>query len=189
MNRKTILIIVGVLAVVCLCIAGVGIIALNRAGKLISQSASTDPVKIAQTASQIADYTLPQGYKEAFAMSFLNITMAGFTNESQGMTIFLFQMPAEAGLSSEQMREQMQQAIEAQTGKRYNLEYVGSQNVTIRGQATELLTYEGTTDQGEAVRQMMGLFDGKNGTAWLMIIGKPNAWDQAGVDAFIRSLR
>lgn len=189
MNKKTIIIIVGVLAVICLCIAGVGLFAINRAGKLIGQSTSTDPVKVSQTASQIADYTLPAGYKEAFAMSILNVTMAGFTREDTGMTIFLFQMPANAGLSSEQMQKQMQQALENQTGKRYNLNYIGSQTATIRGQATELMIYEGTTDQGEAVRQMMGFFEGKNGTAWLMVTGNPDSWDQAGVNAFIQSLR
>jgi hypothetical protein len=189
MDRKTILIIVGVLAVVCLCIMGVGLFALNRAGNWIRQSTSTDPVQIAQTASEIADYTLPQGYQEAIALSIFNTTMVGFTREDSTMTIFMLQMPVNSRLSSEQMKEQMQKAIEAQTGRRYDLKYVGSQNVTIRGQGTEMFIYEGTSDQGELVRQMMGIFEGKNGTAWLMVMGNPDTWDQVGVDAFIRSLR
>ncbi len=189
MNRKTILIIVGVLVVVCLCLAGVGLFALNRAGNWIRQSTSTNPAEIAQTAREITDYTLPQGYKETVSMSFFNITMVVFTREDSTMSIFLLQMPVNSGLSSEQMKEQVQEFIETKTGRRYTLNYVGSQNVMIRGQTTEMFIYEGTSDQGESVRQMMGFFEGKNGPAWLMVTGNPNAWDQVGVESFIQSLR
>jgi hypothetical protein len=38
-------------------------------------------------------------------------------------------------------------------------------------------------------RQMIGTFEGKNDTAWLMIISPTDSWDQPSLDAFIASIR
>ena len=78
---------------------------------------------------------------------------------------------------------------EKQTGESYNLEQTGSQQVIIRGQMVEMDIYEGTSSSGMVFRQMVGTFEGKNGTALLMIISPTDSWDQPSLDAFIASIR
>jgi hypothetical protein len=48
---------------------------------------------------------------------------------------------------------------------------------------------EGTSDRGEQLRQISGLFQGRGGPTMLMVTGEANAWDQEMLDSFIASIR
>jgi hypothetical protein len=52
-----------------------------------------------------------------------------------------------------------------------------------------LIVREGVTDDGEQMRQVTGLFEGKDGPALLMVAGEVDAWDTEMVDRFIASIR
>ena len=68
-----------------------------------------------------------------------------------------------------------------------NMHYVGTRQVTIKGQPTELSISEGGLGAG-TVRQATGVFDGKGGLAMVMIIGNVDAWDWAVFDQFCESI-
>jgi hypothetical protein len=188
-NRKTLIITLVIVGVLCLCCGGVGIVLATQAGRLVSQTVSLDPVKSEQVAQAITDYTLPPNYKPAFSMSLLGISMASFASGDDSTFIILYQLPATSGLSQEQMEEQMRKAFSQQMNQNYQLEKTGTLPVTIRGKQTELGVYEGTNSDSVRVRQLIGVFEGKNGTAFLMITGNIDSWDQASINKFISSMR
>ena len=96
----------------------------------------------------------------------------------------------EAGVSQEQMEEQLRQSFEQQMGRRgMKLELVEVKKAVIRDEETEIATYEGLDENGEAMRQVVAAFPGKNGSAMLIVLGNKQGWDQKIVDAFIASIR
>jgi hypothetical protein len=190
MNRKTlIIIIIAIAGVCCLCSAIFGILMVSRATSMIGQTISVDPQKTGQVARSITDYKLPANYQEAFSMSLLGVSMAGFSSKDNATMIMLFQFPQNSGLSQQQMEEQMRQMWSQQNRESYNIQKVGTIPTTIRGKPVEMSVYEGTSSNGKKVRQLIGLFEGKNGTALLMVAGDIDQWDQRSVNAFIASMR
>jgi hypothetical protein len=190
MNRKTLIfIIVAIAGVCCLCTAIIGYVMVSRATTLVGQTVSMDPQKTGQVAKSITDYKLPANYKEAFSMSLLGVSMAGFSSTDDATMIMFFQFPQNSGLSQQQMEEQMRQMWSQQNRENYNINKVGTIPTTIRGKPVELSVYEGTSSNGKKVRQLIGLFEGKNGTALLMVAGDIDQWDQRSIDAFIASMR
>lgn len=189
MNRKTLLIILGIVVVLCCCAAAAGILLVTQAGRFIAQTVSVDPAKTSAVAQSITDYTLPSGYKEQFSMSLMGFDLAAFSTQDDKQMIMLFQAPANSGLTTQQMEDQMRQAQQQQTGQNYTLEKVGTQSAYIRGETTEFTIYEGKDKNGVAIRELVGAFKGKSGTAILMIVGPIDSWDTAAVDSFVKSLR
>jgi hypothetical protein len=188
-NRKVILIVIGALFVFVIC-SGVGIIMLiARAQQVVANTASNNPETVSEVAEYIVDYQLPPDYTQSLTMSLDGITMAGFTTQDEHNAILLFQIPSKYPISTDEIRQQMNELAEKQTGEGYSLEQTDTQQVMIRGQAVEMDIYEGTSSSGKAYRQMMGSFNGKKGTTWLMIISPTNSWDQPSLDAFIASIR
>jgi hypothetical protein len=66
---------------------------------------------------------------------------------------------------------------------------VGEEQVVIKGEPVTLTVRESTAEDGEPMRQVTGLFQGKGGPAMLLVMGQANAWDQAVLDQFIASIR
>lgn len=189
MNRKWLIIILGAVAVLCICVVVGGLVTVGAAGYFMSRTTSTDPAKAATEARGIADYTLPPGVSERFSMNLLGITMVGFSTSDQHMTFFMFQAPASAQLDKNQLEQQMKRLGEQQSGQTYNLHQVGTQKAVIRGRPSELIIYEGESSNNVAYRQIVGTFEGKGGMAWIMIGGEIDTWDQATADSFISSLK
>ena len=74
--------------------------------------------------------------------------------------------------------------------QKFEMIFVGEETATIRGQEVTLFNYEGTSDQGTAMKQVVSsVFEGKNGSVMLMIFGADAGWDQATVEAFLSSIR
>jgi hypothetical protein len=164
-----------------------------QAGKKIQQGMKTDPEAAAQAAHKIADYDLPEGYQEQVAMeimfySFVMIGPESSTGMLNGPMFMLAQF--QAGVNQEQMEEQLRQSFEQQVGNRgLNMSLVNVEEKTIRGEETQVATYEGSDDNGHVFRQVITSFPGKDGIAMLMIMGPVESWDQDLVDAFIESIR
>ena len=190
MNRKTLIIILSVVGVLCLCGVIAGIILVTQAANLVGRMVSTDPAKAGDVAQSITEYTLPSSYEESFSVNLMGISMAGFSSSDNGTVIMLFQFPPNSGLTMEQMEQQMQQmgSQQFQYGQNLNMEKVGTLPTQIRGEPAELSIYEGSTENGARIRELIGVFEGKNGTAFLMVMGDINRWDQRSIDAFIASM-
>ena len=164
-----------------------------QAGKKIQEGVKADPEAAAEAAHKIADYDLPDGYQEQVAMEimFYSFVMIGPEYSSGSATGPVFMLAQfKAGVNQEQMEEQLRQSFEQQAGNRgLSLSLVKVEDKTIRGEETQVATYEGTDENGLVIRQVITSFPGKDGAAMLMIMGPAELWDQDVIDAFIESIR
>jgi hypothetical protein len=120
----------------------------------------------------VDSYELPEGYQEQMAMNILTYSFVvmgpPYTFDARGPTIMLAQF--DAAVDQDQMEQQLRQSFEQQMGRRgMKLQLVEVKKMTIRGGETEVSTYEGVDENGDAVRQVITAFPGKNGTAMLII--------------------
>jgi hypothetical protein len=193
-NTKIILTIVVILLLLCLCGCGLIFFIFQSLGTMLEQSMVTDPAGVANISESIADYELPAGYQEAFGMNLFGFSIVALVKgDLQGDAdnlIMLMQIPAYMNMSEADMEQQLRQALERQTNTGdMQLTVVDQTTVTIRDQQVVLTISEGTDNEGEQIRQAMGLFQGKGGPTMLMIIGPTQSWDQAAIDQFLESIR
>jgi len=192
-NTKIILAVVGALVAICLCVGAAALaISAWTASKVVNmaeQNISSKPEEINASAAAIADFDLPQGFTPDYGMSLMGISLVGYSAGDQH--IMLMQFPAGMNVSAEEMQRQMQQAMQNQKYSYMNadLKVVEQKTVTIRGEENTLTVYEGKEGSGSAFRQVSVPFQGKSGTALLVIAGDAGTWDQAMVDNFIASIR
>jgi hypothetical protein len=113
------------------------------------------------------------------------------TGQRDDAVVMLMQFPAVMQTSEEEMRRQMEQSLSQQRGQRqFNMEVVSEDEVVINDQSTVLTTLEGTDENGNAIRQVTGVFESKEGgPAMLMAISPTTAWEENNIDEFIESLR
>jgi hypothetical protein len=173
------------------CVAGLGLTLLGT--RLAGRAIITNPDRVQAVGNQIADYDVPPGYEEMFAMNMMGMKLVAIgpsTPTADSTMIMLMQFPAGMDVSRQQMERQVEQALARQTGlSSADMTSVGKEEAVINDEAVTLTVREGTTGRGERIRQLTGLFDGRSGPTILMITGEVAAWDQEMVDAFITSIR
>jgi hypothetical protein len=177
--------------VFCLCAVGALVLVFGRIGQQVKQGMKTDPAAAAQSAHNIADYELPAGYQEQMAMDLLvyNMVFIGPPSGSSSDQPLIMLAQFKTGANQEQMEQQIQQSFERQSGQRgFQMKVVETKKMTIRGEEVEVITYEGTNDSGDTMRQVITTFPGKGGTAMLMIMGDTQYWDKEAIDKFIESI-
>jgi hypothetical protein len=197
MSRGVKITLIVVAVVLVLCCAGGAVAFLvggSLFGRAVSQAVVQDPAQAAKVGHEIVDYTLPPGYQEVFAMNMVGIKMVAISQPDKSgdtMALMLMQFPATSNLDQEQMEQQMQQAWSQQSQRgTVNMQVVGTQKVTIRGQSVMLTVSEGTSGSSDATtRQVTGVFTGKGGFVMLMAMGDKNRWDQTALDTFLASIK
>ena len=191
-NNKWIWIGLGGAALFCLCAVGVAILLFYQLGKRVQEGMKTDPESASKAGHAIADYELPSGYQEKAAMDFFMYTFVIIGPESSispsSPLIMLAQFDTRVA-DQQQMEEQIRRSFEQQAGRRgANMKVVEVKKMTIRGDETEVVIYEGTDAGGLVMRQLVTSFPGRDGTAMLMIMGAAEFWDQDIIDDFINSI-
>lgn len=188
-NTKIVVgIIAGILGVCCI-IAIIAALVLPRMFENVADGFD-NPEEAAEVGGSIVDYDLPAGYDEQGAMNLFGFRMAFITGPDENSMIMLAEFPAALAGDEAQMQQQMRDAFANQTGtQNMQLEYVGSEDITINGADATLATYEGTDSQGNNVRQLLGVFEAKSGSpGMLMIFGNQDNWDEDGISRFLDSL-
>jgi hypothetical protein len=189
-TTRTILIILGVLVLCCCIVLGGGYL-LTRYGfeYLGNTMIVQDPAQISQVSDKLADYDLPPGYEEEFVMDILGIQALFSFNGNNGSMITMMQINTSLYGDSESTRQQFQDSF-LQQFQTDNIQFtvVDQRPIEIRGDQTTLYEYEGSDSQGNQFRQWTTVFEGKNGTVMLMIVGSKNTWDDAEMEAFIQSI-
>ncbi len=191
---KIALVIAVILLGLC-CIGGAGFYFITQ--RVVSQAVTDDPTKAATLGHEIVDYTLPDGYRELGGMNaliFKMIFIGSASKTSDSMFIVLMQFPTGTNMDQEEMQRQMTQAMQQQgQGRNMQTHVVGTQNATIKGQPVTLTVSEGEMTEGNRagtpIRQVIGIFPAKEGTAMLMVMGNKDTWDQAILDNFLASIR
>jgi hypothetical protein len=191
-SNKKIWIGLGAAALFCLCSAAFAAVLFIRMGQQVQQGTNDDPQAAAETAHAIADYELPEGYQEEFVMNILTTSMVFMgpkATESRSFepTIMLAQFKAIG--NEEQIKDQMRQSFARQKGLgNISMKLVDVKKMNIRGQESDVATYEGSTESGFTMRQIITTFPGKKGVAMLMISGPAEYWDEEAINTFIESI-
>jgi hypothetical protein len=188
-NTKIVVGIIGGIVAVCCLLGIIAALVLPRMFEGFAEGFD-DPAAGAEVAQSIVGYDLPAGYQEQGTMNLLVMQMALITGPDEDTVIMLAEFSDFFTGNEEDMQQQMQDAFANQTGSQNaNLELVSSEETTINDAAATLATYEGTDAQGNEVRQVIGVFESKDGSpAMLMIFGDLNNWDDSGINQFIDSL-
>jgi len=192
-KNKWIWIGLGAALLFCLCSLGAAGILFYQIGQRVQAGIGADPESAAKAAHKIADYDLPEGYREQMSMnlfvySFVMISPETLDSTSSAPIIMLAQF--QAGADQKQMEEQIRQSFEQQAGNRgQDMHVVEVKRMTLRGEEVDVVIYEGTDQNEFVMRQLITAFPGKDGIAMLMIVGSALSWDQDVIDEFLESIR
>jgi|YNPNPStandDraft_1061719.scaffolds.fasta_scaffold33101_4 hypothetical protein len=167
---------------------GVGLLGAH----LLPRTIITNPTRVAAVSAQIARYQLPDGFKEMFASDLLGFKLVAIgpaDPRAELLVIMLLQLPELMETDEEELRQQLEKALAQQAGTGdAEMQVVGTQRVTIRGQEVLLTMREGTASGGQLLRQLSGVFSGANGPVFLFITGLQSAWDAPLINRFIASI-
>jgi hypothetical protein len=194
-TAKTILIIVGVLVVLCVCAStalfATGLWSVGRVVQTIDRGSSEDPQDVEKIAAEIADFDLPSGYGSPYGMHFADFTSVGYASQSGNTHIFLTQFPQGTSLNVDEMLRMMKQGSVLESPW-WSAEMTTTEQkpVTVRGQESMLSISEGQTSEGETFRVATVAFQGKGGGPALLIVAGPmDEWDTEPIEALIASMR
>lgn len=197
MNKTTkiILIVIGSLLIVCMC-AGVAIFAtgawsIGKVARWADTNTTRDLSDVAKLASEIAVFTIPDGYGSPYGMHIAEITSVGFASPSRNTHIILTQFPEGTSVNAEGMVKLMQQyAVDPNSRwNDANTTVVEEKPISIRGKESTLVISEGTSSDGTQYRSAMTTFQGNHGPALLMIAGPLDEWDNQMVEDFVASIQ
>jgi hypothetical protein len=190
-NRKLFIIIAAVLAVLCL-IACAAILLLGRGlGSLVQNSVVEDPQQAAEVGAEIADFTLPSGYKPLGGMELMGVKMAMYGPDSttSGSMIMLMEIPGVSDINDVNM-DQLREQMERQLGRQMNnVRVIDQYETTIRGEPAQVIIQEGTSSEGVETRMLLTVFEGKGGLSMMMIASPTRQWDQDMAADVIKSIR
>ncbi len=192
MNKKTKIIIAVVLGVFLLCIFACvgGWFGLKTLEKSMIIN---DPQQAKAIAKNTIDYELPSGYQEETALNLgiMKMVMASDVASTEIATdrplISIVSIPPNTDITEEQFQSQIQQSA---INQGMSMILVEEQKVTINKQEVKLLIYKGVDEKGTAMKQVMsGVFEGKNGSVILLIVGREANWLQSEIDTFFKSIK
>lgn len=191
-NNKWIWIGLGAAALFCLCAVGAAVLIFMRIGQQVKEGVKTNPQEASAAGHAIADYELPDGYQEMFAMDLMlytTVMIAPDTTDAPASKPVIMLAQFQSMGNQQQMEQQIRQSFEQQSGSRgMNMQVVDVKKMEIRGQEVDVTTLEGTDDRGITIREVIATFPGKDGIAMLMIFGTAEDWDVDEIDAFIESI-
>ncbi len=183
---KVLLILGGVFGVVAVLCCGVAIYLYNQFAKSVTK----DPAQVAAIQQKIVDINLPDGFKPQAGFDWslgIKIQAAIYTRGGSEM-LMLMQMPSTA--SEEEMQKQMQDSLEKQ-GKKQQVRVQSTEirEVNINGKEVSFQFTEGVQEgSDQPVRQVVGVFSGRDGTAMLMYMVPEDAWNEEEVMTMLKSI-
>ena len=195
-TTKTVLIVLGSLLLVCACGAAVllatGAWSIGKIVQWADQNTTENPREVAQVASGIADFELPDGFSTQYGMRLGDFTMVQYMTHDEKSIIFVTQFPAGTSINVEEMMRQIRDSSRNPNSPWYNTNtaLIEQKPVTIRGEQSTLSISEGTNEQGVSYRVANARFQGNGeGPALFMIVVPADRWDSQLVEDFVASLR
>ena len=164
-------------------------------GKQVSDTTSTDPVKVRAAADAIAEIDVPAELNPVVSMAipFL-MKMAMFQGTDQTSSMMLMEMAAAANMNEEQARAQMNQQAQAQ-GQQGNTVQIDqstieTRDITVRGTPSKFQFARGKASGGEQEYwQVSGMFPGKGGQAILMLVLPADKYDADKITQIIETIQ
>lgn len=195
-TTKTILIIIGSVLLVCACgaaiLLGTGLWSFGKLVQFADQSTTENPQEVAQIASGIASFEVPEEFNTQFGMKIGSFSMVQYMTRDERNIIFITQFPAGTSINADEMMRQIRENSRNPNSRWYNTDarLVEQKPVTICGEETTLSINEGINEQGVLYRVANAKFQGKGeGPALFMIVSPADQWDMQLVEDFIASIR
>jgi hypothetical protein len=195
-TTKTILIVAGSLLLVCVCCVGVfsvtGLWSTVQIANWAGSNTSEDPQKIAEIASGIADFQVPQGFEKQYGLRLGGLSLAEYMTNDERTIIFVTQFPAGTSINVDEMMRQLERNSRRESRAWYGMttSIIEQKPVTIRGQETTMSISEGTNEQGVLYRMANAEFQGNGeGPAVVMIVGPADEWEIETFEDFIASIQ
>ena len=148
---------------------------------------NADSEKIANAASQLADFDVPDGYVAEFTADLAGYTMVAYNPGDGHSHLYLIQ--SENAEDSQKLAEILADMAPGSSNRNTRLTVIENREATIRGEAATLVTSDGTNSEGAYYRQITVAFQGKGGPALLVLSEPTGSWDQATVDTLIASIK
>lgn len=190
-NAKIVVGLVTGLLLLCVCAAGVATVGfMGMAGTAVAGAVQANPVQVAATADNIADFDLPAGYQPQGSAQVAGFLIVYYSHGDRTRHITLAQAPSWVNVDYGTFASfALQAAPNGPYDRQTRSRIVESSLTTVRGQQVTLVTAEGTNTLGVPYRTVSGVFRGNRGTAIVSVEGPISTWNQAEVDAFIASIR
>ncbi|REJ90739.1 MAG: hypothetical protein DWQ34_16695 [Planctomycetota bacterium] len=188
-STKVILAVVGIGGVALLVCCGVAIWFFSQSFDVIE-----NPDDVQAMADSIATIEIPAPYQPYRGMKFdlgVSMQMALFSRNggNQQGAVVLMQMAAPGQQNDEQMKAQFRQQMQ-QSGQNQEINVESSETRTfvIDGEECDFEFVSGTDQSGNQVRQVTGVFPGRGGAAFLMVLEQEDNWDEDAVVQMIESI-
>jgi hypothetical protein len=194
-TTKTILIIIGSLLLICVCGASLlfvtGLWSVGNIVRWADTNTSEEPQEVVRIGSEIADFSVPEGFGSPYGMHFGEITSVGYASQSKDTHILLTQFPEGTHVDVDEMLKLISQYSSDPHIRWYDTQtaLIEEKPVTIRGQETTLSISEGASSDGVTYRSATATFQGRGGPSLLLIAGPLDEWDIEMVEAFIASIQ
>ncbi len=206
-TAKVLLVLGSIAGVVMLLCCGGGVYLFYKAKDMVSMSSSAPDVK--QRTDEIVQIDIPTDFVPAQAFKFtvpnvMSMKWAIYKKGASDQSILMLMemnqagMAAKGGADAKQQRDQMLQAMRQQQGQQgggtiktpIHEESRESRVFTINGEKVEFDFIKGTRPVGGgAVRQVVGVFPGKEGVVMLMLLVDESEYDEAAIVKMIKSIR
>jgi hypothetical protein len=146
----------------------------------------TDPTNGKVFGHEIADYTLPNGYKEGFGKFFINVKTVFILDASGEPTIFLNEWKEGLPMTPEKFIDTIFRVNRVDS---INWTAQKTRSVVIRNQNCELIEFKGISNSGKFFKGWSSRFSGKSGPALIAIVSPEVSWDGEAAQEFIDSMQ
>lgn len=142
--------------------------------------------KVGETAAEIADFNLPDGYYPEFSASLLGYTIVAFTPGDGHSHLYLIQ--SEKASDADKLEEMLSMLAPGSMNTQTRMTVLETKTVTVHGLETTMVISKGINSTGHAYRQAIVVFQGNGGPAMLVFSEPADHWDQNIVDALVASI-
>ncbi len=146
----------------------------------------TDTQRVNAVARRIADFDLPQGYQTDYAVEVLDYTIAAYKSKDEEAHLAFLQGPP--GIIPDETVIAGYAPSGSRHGDWHTATVLSSEQLAIRSQPATLTTSERTNGEGQRYRSANLVFQGREGTALLVINQPITRWDDDVIEAFIASI-
>ncbi len=143
---------------------------------------------IRAVADQIASYTVPEGYREEFAVELMDYQLVSLIGPETSSHIYLIQAPEDVEVNIDQLQQQAAVMNADEDIDPGQMRVVETRQVEIRGQSVNLVIQEGLNSENKPYRSATAVFEGRNGPALVSISSCVSVWNPELLDAFLTSL-
>jgi len=148
---------------------------------------NTSANQIADAASEIADFDLPDGYKPEFTASLNGYTVVSYTPGDGASHLYLVQSRDAA--DAEKLAQAMKDIVPGEYDPESRMAVLETRPINVRGEQTMLVLSEGSNGDGESYSQAMVAFEGNGGPALVVFSTPVVDWNIETVNTLFASIR